>query len=159
LFNEGEEPGNKRNWVDRVVAVQRRLAAKIADNSLKTRKELDGEVTLFAPGCFVMVKAINARKGDVARTVSQGPYEVIKQQGNKVSLYDYRHEQFLKDVQVSRCRLYLYREGTDPKSIGANLAGKSIVEAILGHKGYSGRRTAIGKVKVLVKWTDESTPH
>ena len=158
LFNEQEQQGKKSNWVDRIVAVQRRLTAKVADNTPKARKQLDEDVTVFDPGCFVMVKVINARKGDVARTVSQGPYEVIRQEGNKVSLYDYRHEQFLKDVQVSRCRLYLFREGTDPRSIGANLAGKSIAELVLAHKGYSGKRTPISKVKVLVKWADEVTP-
>ena len=158
LFNEQEQLGKKSNWVDRIVAVQRRLTAKVTDNTPKTRKQVDEDVTVFDPGCFVMVKVINARKGDVARTVSQGPYEVIRQEGNKVSLYDYRHEQFLKDVQVSRCRLYLFREGTDPRSVGANLAGKSIAELVLAHKGYSGKRTPISKVKVLVKWADEVTP-
>ena len=57
----------------------------------------------------------------------------------------------MKDVQVSRCRIFYEKEGQDPRSLGAALAGKSIVEAVLGHRG-SGKRD----VKVLVKWADES---
>jgi hypothetical protein len=106
LFDKEIQPGRKLNWADRIVAVQRRLVSQLADRLAESNKANDSDVTIFTPGTFVMVKSINHRKGDLQRTASQGPFEVISQEGNKASLYDYRHEQLLKDVQVSRCRLY-----------------------------------------------------
>jgi len=103
-----------------------------------------------------MIKKVLNRKGDVARTMNEGPFEVIRQEGNKISLYDYKREQVVKDVQVSRCRIFYEKEGQDPRSLGAALAGKSIVEAVLGHRGVSGKRKTVRDVKVLVKWADES---
>ena len=32
--------------------------------------------------------------------MNEGPFEVIWQDGNKISLYDYKHEQLVKDVDV-----------------------------------------------------------
>jgi len=71
-------------------------------------------------------------------------------------LYDYKREQVVKNVQVSRCRIFYEKEGQDPRSLGAALAGKSIVEAVLGYRGASGKRKTVRDVKVLVKWADES---
>jgi hypothetical protein len=156
LFKEDVSLPKRLTWVDRVVAVQRRLVEKATSRLTNKTRSNDEEITTFAPGTFVMIKKVVNRKGDVARTMNEGPFEVIRQDGNKISLYDYKHEQVVKDVQVSRCRIFHEKEGQDPRSLGAALAGKSIVEAVLGHRGGSGKRKTVRDVKVLVKWADES---
>ena len=158
LFDSEVKSGKKPSWIDRVVAVQRRLVTRIAEGQSDIAKRPEDEVTTFSPGVFVMVKRVFRPKGEVTRTMSEGPFEVIKQEANKVSLYDYKHESTLKNVQVSRCRLYLYREGDNPRNEGANLAGKSVVEAILQHKWARGKRRILPNLSVLVKWADEDLP-
>ena len=70
------------------------LQRNIADNSLKRLRNWKGRLLFFS----VRVSAISVQKDDL---VSQGPCEVIKQEGKKVSVNDYRHEQFLKNVNLS----------------------------------------------------------
>jgi hypothetical protein len=48
--------------------------------------------------------------------------------------------------------------GDNPRNEGANLAGKSVVEAILQHKWAKGKRRILPNLSVLVKWADEDLP-
>ena len=69
-------------------------------------------------GIIVEHAVARAETQEVTRTMSEGPFEVIKEEANQVGLYDYKHESTLKNVQVSRCRLYLYRNTTEFISFG-----------------------------------------
>ena len=71
------------------MAVQRRLVEKATARLTTKTRSNDEEITTFAPGTFVMIKKVVNRKGDFARTMNEGPFEVIRQDGNKISLYDY----------------------------------------------------------------------
>ena len=112
-------------------------------------------MTTFQAGTFVLVENIQRVKGKVDETFREGPFEVVRQEGNLVFLYDYRHESTLKEVHVSRCREFFYRQDEDPRQMGADIVDKTIVQYINDHKFMPSNSRTLKSTYVAVKWSDE----
>ena len=149
-----------KTWVDRIRATHERMIKRVAmlkdaDVQKSTKRHV---ITTFAPGTFVLVEKIQRIKSNVTETFREGPFEVVKQEGDLVFLYDYRHEATMKEVHVSRCRRFYYREDEDPRQLGAELVDKTIVETISDHKFVPSDSRLLKSTFVAVKWSDEDRP-
>ena len=156
---DSDNEGHK-NWISRMHATHARMVKRVA--TLKAAEDKAAQhnatSTVFIPGTFVLVEKVQRIKSNTAETFREGPFEVIKQEGDNVFLFDYRHEATLKEVHVSRCREFFYREEEDPRQLGAELVDKTIVERISDHKYVPADSRLLKSTFVAVKWSDEDKP-
>ena len=57
-----------------------------------------------------------------------------------------------RQVHVSRCRMYILRDGDDPIAIAAKDGNLWVVEAIMKHRVRVGHKCELTNIELLVKW-------
>jgi hypothetical protein len=145
-----------QEFVRSISEVQRNLAARYAQ-LCGEEEETDRHSTIFVPGEYVLVDLIRKTKQRVDEGRRSGPFKVLAQRGAAVDLFDPIANK-ARQVHVSRCRLYVTRNGEDPLLESVRNTDYYIVDKIVSHyfKPRNSRRPEHLHLQVL--WAGYEIP-
>lgn len=108
--------------------------------------------TVYSPGDWVFWELKSSLKGDPSGTRRTGPYKVIKQEGNAVTISANEKE---KVIPVAACTPFVPGQ-VAPEKLQAENSDRAekryFVQAIIDHK-FEGKGQRINNCKLLVHWT------
>lgn len=150
----GETPASRESVVKSRTLVYTNLAKSISErleNHLQRQMKFRIETpTLFSPSTWVFLEE-KTRKGDPSGTRRQGPYQVVRQQGNAVTVLCNEKERV---VPVSVCVAFVSGQIAPERLQAENSESaetRFFVEKIVSHK-FTGKTPTVANTTLEVKW-------
>jgi transposase InsO family protein len=150
------------SWLQSVAEFHTRVQQHIA-NAVQTRANTKDSTTstTFNVGSYVLLENTSHPKGDLLAPRRTGPYRVISQDRDQVTLQDLNTPSRNLSVHVSRCRPYISRPNEDLQQEALRGSPLYIVDEILSHKVLprrNRRKLSPIDIHLSVKWRGYSEP-
>jgi hypothetical protein len=158
FFTTDMDASKLSTWLQAVTQFHSRVQENVATSVQKHSDAKDTTThTSFAIGSYVLVDTDDKSrlKGDLLHLRRTGPYKVISQAQDKVTVQDLNNPSRTPTVHVSRCRPYISRPNEDLQREALRGSSLYIVDEILSHKVLShGKRKTLTPADVVltVKW-------
>jgi hypothetical protein len=145
-----------QEFVRSISEMQRNLASRY-EQLCREEEEDDQTATVFTPGVYVLVDIIRKTKKRVDEGRRSGPFRVLAQRGATVDLYNPISRK-PRQVHVSRCRLYISRNGEDPLLASVHNTDYYIVDKIVSHEFKPPRSRRPEHLHLKVLWAGYEEP-
>ena len=171
-IDESHEHGSMTDFVKELIRIQKavlKFAASVQEETnsehlLQRTGKLQGEITNFAPGTYVLMTYENALTGSAPNKLMmnlKGPLKVISNVGANYVLRDIAKGTEVQS-HVSRLREFVYdSQRTKPLDIAIkDYVGVELVEAVIGHRGFTGSGTQklVSNLELHVRYVGDLLP-
>jgi hypothetical protein len=125
------------------------------DTAKILKRAIPGSITEYEPNSFVLKKYPDDNRPPTKfHTINKGPYKVVKQVGDRVTIQDLITSN-ITDVHVSQLTQFRYDPlQTNPKDVARHDYQEFFVEAVLAHKGDIKRKSTL---TFKVRWLGYSS--
>jgi hypothetical protein len=151
------KPALAKEHQAKLAEVYEALASSVLDNISKHQATKETtriqSPTIYSQGSWAFLEEVHPRKGDPAATKRLGPYQVLHQEGNTVTLSVNERE---KIVPVTSCVAFVPGQ-VEPQRLQAENSTKALentryyVEEVISHR-VEGKKPSLTNTVVEVKW-------
>lgn len=172
VIAETHDHGDLTQFVNDLMQTQRAVIqfaakaqkAKDAEHKISATAAMAGEPTQFKQGTNVLLEYPSGsftkpRPPHKLMTQKRGPLEVVTNKGPEYTLQDIVTGRQTKAHVARISEFYFDKTRIDPLSVAARDTDHEIVEAVLDHRGYSGKKGDLRQnLQLQIKWLNQEEP-
>jgi hypothetical protein len=162
LFRPDPNDATMDTWLKSIVQFQTHVQGNVSTAVQQHSNTKDTSThTSFVEGSYVLVENTSRSKANLVDTPRSGPYKVISQVKDDVTVQDLNNPSRTLTVHVSRCRSYHSSPGEDLHQEARRGSSVYIVDEILSHKVLprpKRKKLLPADIQLSVKWRGYPEP-